>query len=246
MGTLPERMARDLDVRLNSPVTGVSRKARGERYEVRVGGHRPESFHCDGVIFAIPSPLVPAVCNELPEAVKEILLQVPYAPSIVTAFAVDRAYSGTSLINNLARKDFGVVGTVVFDHHKGPNHVPEGKGLVTAVIREQASTKLFRESEERIVDAALKDLDDLYPGLSNGVSFSRVYRWEHGAVQLPPGSLFKHYRARKQLETQFGDLCFAGDGLYKSSLEVSYNSGISAARHIMKHLGREGSQFTSD
>lgn len=246
MGMLPERMMRDLDVRLDSPVTSIRSKARGEPYEVNVGGHRPESFHCDGIIFAIPSPLVPTICDELPETVKEILSQVPYAPSIVTAFAVDKTYPGTSLINNLARKDFDVVGTVVFDHHKGPNHVPEGKELVTAVLREQASRTLLEESEERIVNAALKDLDALFPGLSNTVRFSRVYRWEFGAVQLPPGSLFKHYSARKHLEAQFDDLSFAGDGLYKSSLEVSFNSGISAARHIIKNLGPSGSRLTND
>ncbi|MEJ2718887.1 MAG: FAD-dependent oxidoreductase [Deltaproteobacteria bacterium] len=97
MGMLPERLTRDLDVRLDSPVTEVCRKAGGEPYVVTIGGSHPETFYCDGIIFAVPSPLVPVMCDELPETVKEVLSQVPYAPSIVTAFALDKTYPGTSL-----------------------------------------------------------------------------------------------------------------------------------------------------
>ncbi len=236
MGMLPEHLMKGLDVRLNAPVHEIRGTPGQGPYEVIVGGDNPEAIGFDGIIFAVPSPQVPDFFPSLPVELKHRLREIQYSPSIVTVLATDKTWPNASMINNLVRRDFRVVGTVVFDHHKGPTHVPHGKGLVTAILCEQASRALFDEPDHEIMDEVLKELDPLFTGLSNALTLSRVYRWKYGAVQLQPGALCKQDSLRKALEAQFDDVAFAGDGLYKSSLEVAFNTGIRAAEHIMSRL----------
>ena len=233
MGMLTECLMKELNVRLKSPVIKISPKADKGPYEVYVGGNNPESLAFDSVIVAIPLPIVPGIL-ELPEELKQCFLDVVYSPSIVTSLAVEGDYSNTSMINNLLRTDCGVIGTLVFDRHKNSKRVPQGKELVTAILCEKASRALFHESEDRITTEVLKEMDTLFHGFSNRLIFSRVYRWEHGAIQVQPGSLLRQHPIRKTVGNGFHNLYFAGDGLYKSSLEVSFNTGIRAANQIIK------------
>ena len=237
MGLLPERLSQDLDVRLDTPVLEVRRNTGGRTpYELHVGGDSTATLPFDAVIFALPAPAVPALYPELPEPFREGLLRIRYAPSIVTALTLEKRYPGASMINNVLRKDLETLGTVVFDHHKCPDHVPDGKGLVTAILSEPASRKLFSASDDTIVGAVLPELAGLFPCLPDIVTNTRIYRWEYGAVQLGPGSVSRTYALRKALEEEFDDLYIAGDGLYKSSLEISYNTGVKAARHVLRKL----------
>jgi len=240
MGLLPARLAQDLDVRLNTPVLEVSRGAGGgSPYELQIGGDAPATLPFDAVIFAIPAPEVPALCPEIPVSFQEGLRNITYAPSIVLALTLEKRYPGASMINNVLRQDLKTLGTVVFDHHKSPEHVPSGEGLVTVILAEPASREFLAASDDAVVRAALPELEGLFPGLPDTIGNTRVYRWEYGAVQLEPGSVRRTHVLRRALEEEFDNLFIAGDGLYKSSLEISHNTGIKAAHHILKHFRAE-------
>jgi oxygen-dependent protoporphyrinogen oxidase len=236
MGMVPNRLNRDLEVQLNSPVLRVQPLSKEGSYQIQVGGDNPRTYMADGVILAIPLPLVSNMVDGLPPELVEGFRNVHYAPSIVTALGVDKRYRNTAMINNLLRQDFQVLGNVVFDDHKSPQRVPPGKSLVTAVLGEPASRALLDETDERISNAVLGEMDHIYPDLSNKLIFSKVYRWDYGAVQLWPGAVRKQHTTRELLERFPGNLLFAGDGLYKSSLEIAFNTGIEAANRLMGRL----------
>lgn len=240
MGMVPERLVKGLDVRTNSPVLKISSRSYRGPYEVHIGGDNPDSLVFDAVVVSVPLPIVPKIVDNLPQDLEQYFLSVTYSPSIVIALAVEGEFNHASMINNLLRTDFDVLGTVVFGCHKGRSRVPQGKALVTAILCEKASQALFNESEDRIVGEALKEMDTLFPGFSNKLIFSKTYRWEHGAVQLPPGLLLRQHSSNKAIENGFGNLYFAGDGLHKSSLEVSFNTGIRAANQLIKKIRKEG------
>jgi oxygen-dependent protoporphyrinogen oxidase len=238
MGTLPERLARPLDVRLSSPVIGIHSSGRQGPFEIQIGGEKPAALVFDAVIFALPSPIVPQLYPELPESLKACFQNTLYTPSIVIALAVDHEYPETSMINSLLRKDFRVLGNIIYDHHKGPFRVPQGRGLITAILCEQASRKLFDKSDDIIINEVLKEMDILYHGFSSKLIFSRVYRWEYGAVQLRPGFLSVQDKARKELEDKLNNFYIAGDGLFWSGLEVSFNTGVEAAKRVIKKMAK--------
>jgi len=234
LGMLPEHLMKHLDVRLNSPVLNVQQESEKGPYVVNVGGNTPGSLTFDTLIFALPLPLLLEIFKDLPVSIKERFKEIQYAPSIVTVMAIDQPYTGTSFINNLLRKDFRVLGTLVFDHHKGFKHVPPGKGLATAILREQASQTLLETSEEFIHQEVIKEIETLFPNFSSKVIFSKVYRWKHGSIQLKPGTLYQQRLTRKTLEDHFQNLYVVGDGLYRSSIEVQLNMGTNAANQIIE------------
>lgn len=233
MGMLPERLATELDVRLNTPVTGIGRGNNCGEYEIQVGGAHSGRMMFDAIIVAVPPPSIPTIMEELSPKLKALLDAVRYSPSIVAALALDTECGDTAMINNLCRDRFRVVGTLVFDQHKGPGRLPEGKGLATAILCEKASRSFFEKTDEEVTQAVRKEVDSLYPRTSEKLLFSRVYRWKYGGVQFPPGALATMSELRRTLENQFENVRFAGDGLYKASLELAYNSGIRAADDII-------------
>ncbi len=234
LGMLPEHLRKKLDVKLNSPVIHVRALADQGPYEVALRGHSQESLIFDIIIFAIPPSAILEIFEDLPTGLKGHLKQVEYAPSVVNCIAIDQPSPNTSFINNLLRKDFKVLGNLVFDHHKGIKHVPPGKSLVTAILRESASRTLLDASEGVIHQRVMEELDRLFPGFSRKVIFSKIYRWKDGAVQLKPGALCQQGITRKILEDCFHHLYFVGDGLYRSSIEVQINTAVNAANQIIK------------
>jgi protoporphyrinogen/coproporphyrinogen III oxidase len=234
MGLLPEHLAGLLDVRLNTPVLNIVPKADNGPYEIHTAGNQPLAEEFDAVISTVPVPLLPKLVQGLPNDLSQHFAQVQYAPSIVTTFAMDRTFDNTSMINCVDRKSFSAVGTLVFDQHKGGTRAPQDKSVATVVLSESASRALFQESDDRIVEEVIKEVDGIIPNFGDSILFSRVYRWEHGAVQLAPGSLARQHAMRKAIDECPGNIYFAGDGLNKSSLEIAFNSGVSAANQLLE------------
>lgn len=236
MGQLPQRMAEALDIRLDTPVTAVSRVNPTGAWQVESGGARAETLSADGVVFAAPPPVAARVMPGLPAETAAALATVRYAPSIAVALALEGEAGPTALVNNLLRTEFSTLATLVSDRAKGPGRVPPGKDLITALLSPPASAELLDRPQEEIISRVLAEAETLLPGLSGRVLFTRVYRWPHGAVQLPPGAVRAAAHMRRLLEALPSTLAFAGDGLYKSSLETAFNTGVAAAHRIIRSL----------
>lgn len=236
MGSLPETLRSQANIRLEAPVLQISRRGDRGPYEIHVGGKAPSSHLADAVILAIPYPLIPGMVDQLPADFSDYCRQVPYAPSIVVALATERQPENRSMINNLLRADFKTLGTVVCDRHKSPLRVPAGKELFTAILREEASRALFHESDERIGSDVLKEMDRFLPKFSTKLLFARIHRWERGALQLPAGQMHKRVAVHRYLENGIGNIFFAGESFPVSSLEGSFLSGIRAAEQVVRKL----------
>jgi oxygen-dependent protoporphyrinogen oxidase len=233
MGTIPQRLKLDLEIRLNSPVLKITALGEKGPYEIEVGGTDSRSFGFDAIILAIPLPLVPRLMESLPQTLNEYFRSVVYAPSIVVATAIEHNVEDVAMINNLLRAEFDVLGNVVFDRHKGPKRVPPGKTLATCILQERASRLMLHETDQKIAKQVLKELDTIFPKFSNKMIFQKIYRWEHGALQLPPGQLAKRDTVRGFLENGWQNIYFAGESFPISSLEASFKTGIKAANQII-------------
>ena len=103
----------------------------------------------------------------------------------------------------------------------------------TCILQEKASRTLLHETDQKIVNHVLKELNALFPEFSNKILFTKIYQWEHGALQLPPGQLAKRHTVRGFLEDGWKNIYFAGESFPISSLEASFNTGIKAANQII-------------
>jgi oxygen-dependent protoporphyrinogen oxidase len=233
MGALPDRLKLDLDVRLNSPILKIIALGEKGRYEIEVGGTDSGLLSFDAIVLAIPLPLVPGLVDNLPQNLDEYFRSVIYAPAIVVATATEYKVEDVAMINNFLRSEFDILGNLVFDRHKGPGRVPPGKTLATCILQEKASRRLLHETDQKIFNLVLKELDAAFPGFTHQMIFQKIYRWEHGALQLPPGQLAKRDTVRDDLEKGWQNMYFAGESFPLSSLEASFNAGIKAANQII-------------
>ena len=233
MGALPQRLKLELDIRLNSPVLNINALGEKGPYQIDIGGTESMLVEFDAIILAIPPPLIPRLIKSLPQNMNEYFRCVVYAPSIVVATATEYHVKDVAMINNLLRSEFDTLATVVFDRHKGPGRVPPGKTLATCILQENASRLLLHDTNQKIAKRVLKELDKIFPGFSNKMIFQKIYRWEHGAQQLPPGQLAKRDTVRNYLKNGWQNIYFAGESFPISSLEASFNSGIKAANQII-------------
>jgi oxygen-dependent protoporphyrinogen oxidase len=232
MGTVTEKLREQLEVRDYTPVLGV-RKTGNSSYQVETGGEDPGSREFDKIIFAVPLPLIPALITDLPESLCRDLKNVRYNPSLVVALALARPLVDHSFMNTFLRAQVPTIATLVQDQGKGEGRIPKGKGLATVILTKEASAGFFDKPDGEVTRAVLREMDSLWAGLSSEVIFSRVYRWPFGGVQLPPGTLARQPRMREELEALDPNWAFAGDGLYRASMEVSLRTGFQAAKQIL-------------
>lgn len=232
MGMVTEKLRERLEVRDHTPVLGIQ-KIGESSYQIETGGKTPGSWRFDKIIFAVPLPVIPTLIADLPESLDRDLKKVRYNPSLVVALALTRPFGNHSFMNTFLRTQIPTLATVVQDQDKGEGRIPKGNGLATVILTKEASARFFDKPEGEVMETVLREMDSVWPGLSGEVIFSRVYRWPFGGVQLPPGTLARQIGMRKALESLDPNWAFAGDGLYRASMEVSLRTGLKAAEQIL-------------
>jgi oxygen-dependent protoporphyrinogen oxidase len=232
MGLVTEKLRERLEVRDRTRVLGI-RKSGKASYEVETRGEHSGLNQFDRIIFAVPLPLIPGLLEGLPESLGQSLRGVRYSPSMVVALALSRPFKDHGFINTFLRSEITAIATVVQDQGKGEGRVPEGKGLATAILTKDGSSRLFDKPDDEVTEKVLEEMDAVWPGLSGDVLFSRVTRWPYGGVQLPPGTLARQPGMRNALDGLDPNLAFAGDGLCRASMEVSLRTGFRAADRIL-------------
>ena len=104
MGTLPQRLELELDIRLNSPVLNITAPGETGPYQIEIGGTESRLVEFNAVILAIPLPLIPRLIKSLPQKLSEYFSCVVYAPSIVVATATEHRIKDVAMINNLFQR----------------------------------------------------------------------------------------------------------------------------------------------
>ncbi|MBT3259024.1 MAG: NAD(P)-binding protein [Deltaproteobacteria bacterium] len=233
MGTVARKLAEKMTVRFNTPVVGVNRNMATGAWRVDWGGESPGSGHFDHIVFALPPPLVPDIYTSLSSLATDLCRGVVYEPCLVVALALKKPPAGSAMICAMLREEFPHVATVIFDHLKGSGRVPQGKGLLTAILSADASRKLYKNGDGRIRAVVLDELSSLWPELQDDLLFAEVFRWQQAAVQLPEGALRAQVRLRDLLKKEHGQLHFIGDGYFRASMEIGVVTGYGAADRIL-------------
>jgi hypothetical protein len=96
---------------------------------------------------------------------------------------------------------------------------------------------MFGLLDETVFHKVLQEVDAAFKGFSDKVLFGRVYRWDYGAVQQPPGAVAQKVKLRQELRRRFRNIFIASDSLFGTTLEVSFLTGSMAAGQVAERLG---------
>ena len=231
------RLARDLDVRLNSRVTEVLERAGGG---VEVTWKDAEGSHTEtgsGAIVTTRANLIPDILPQLPLLDVDFLRGVRYTKVITLNIGLEKAPPGVDagIVQVPRLQDHGLM-AFTLEHNKCPGRAPEGKGLVCLLTMCEWAEAHWDEDDETILDKIAGPAEVFMPGMTDDIDYVQVNRWDPCIVYSRPG-LYRelgHFNARRPKRSA---IKIAGSFFSSSNMCTATAAGERAAREIHTHLG---------
>jgi protoporphyrinogen/coproporphyrinogen III oxidase len=239
MRFLPEGLARQLDVRTLTEVTGIVEGSRGVTVTARPARGPELVLEAEAVVVATPPPqalpLLPAAGRER----RELLAAFKHIPAVVVHLGLDRPPREPAAWLSLQREHYGALNSVVLEHHKAPERVPPGRGLVSFYWHGDWSAEHFADDDEQLVKHGMQEADRLFPGISDQACLAQVSRWPFALGAYPTGT-FPLLRRFASCEPH-SRIRFASDFLgVCGATNTSAVMGAKAAEEIVARLGQPG------
>ncbi len=235
INALPQRMASELDVRLNVPVRSMSIGDAGIELKTDT-----EQFLANRVILATTASVSRRLFTET-SAIERELLSTRYSSSVVVALAVEDSFviapevaglfgviipeKERVIVNAIANGDLG---------GKDKGRCAGGK-LFVAFLSGEAGSEMIGWNDRDVLAAVLEDVERFIAGISTSLIFTKIYRWKEAAAMTPPGRSRNIARYRNEVDPSMG-VFLAGDYMGFPCTEGAAESGKWAAEAIMRNL----------
>lgn len=236
---LPETIAAALGDRakLNSPVKEVV--VHDDFVEVTytdaTGEHTVQGRH---VVMATLASVTHQLLKNADADLMEALGQIKYGPYIAGAFLTNESKAVWDNSYGIAspKRSFTIFTNQTSVVRSAESHRAQGSSLFVFTATDWAY-KLLNESEDTILEAYYKDLNEIFPGFSNTVIEHKIKKWDQGQTFNFPG------RARLQpiFTRDNGRVHLAGDFLGTMYTETAITTGTLAGVDVKSKLLQEKS-----
>jgi oxygen-dependent protoporphyrinogen oxidase len=230
---LPECLATEVEVQLNSPIKAMSISESGVELEVGT-----ERIIADSVILATPASVSRTLYKE-PSLIERELLATPYSSTLNVALAADDSFRIDPDIADLygfmiPKKERGILASIANEGCKDKRRLADGQLILTFVSGEAAS-EMINWQDQAILSAVLQDLEKYYTGISGHVLFTKIYRWKEAVPISWPGrsKQIAQYRKRINHSTK---VLLAGDYMGMPFMEGAAETGKWAAQSVINYL----------
>lgn len=231
IATLPDCLASQFEVRLNTPVTHLTVSPKG----VQVDAGETKII-ADRVILATPATAA-KIIYETENPVEQELLSTPYSSSIVIAFAVrDKFQIERDLIQiygiMIPQKERKVISSIALDAYKNKLHPPRTH-LFVAFLCGKAGAKMINWEDGDILATVLQEMEIYLPRISDNIQFTRIYRWKDAMPMSPIGRAKNVTKYRKSVGPSTR-VFLAGDYMGMAFAEGAAETGKWAADMLIK------------
>jgi len=226
IGTLPEIIAKRLDVRLNTFVSEVSVK--GNKVLVRAA---TQEFVADRVILATPAPVSRKIYASS-NALERELLNTSYSSTVNIAIALENKLPQESYLKDVygvwvPRKERKIIAAFTIETAKHSDRAMFGE-LIHVMLSGEAGKLMVDQDEETILAAILPELEQYLPWVSGNVAFTKIYRWVNAEPKSPVGRCRKIHDYRESINRN-NKVILAGDYLGMPFTEGAAETGLWAA-----------------
>ena len=231
MGTLPLRLAHDLDVRF-----GVD--------EVQLDSGLGVEWNSDGalpkaIVLACPAFKASRLARPVSNDLADLLDAVPYAPMLVAATSLDDEQLGRPLhgFGFLVPRseELHILGTL-FSSSLFPNRAPAGSALLTSFLGGALEPDAIRWSDERVWETVTSELKRVL-GPKGNVEPVRLFRQERAIPQYGIGHRKWLANVKGSLEGVAG-LFLTGSYLEGVSVPASMQHGRETADAVVEYIRR--------
>jgi len=233
MGVLPERLASELDVRLNTPVKSMSIEKAG--IELNTDNER---VIADRVILASTAPVSKYLYKD-PSPVERRLLNTQYSSTLTVAIAAKDSFRIAPEISKIyliiiPRKERNVIAVIANEGNKDRGRFANGQ-LLIAFLSGDAGSEMIDWKDDDIVEVVLKEMEHYFAGVSENILFTKIYRWTEAMPMSPPGRSRNVGQYRESVDGST-KVFLAGDYASMPFTEGAAESGKWAAEALMKSL----------
>jgi protoporphyrinogen/coproporphyrinogen III oxidase len=229
---LPTRLAAQLDVRLDSPVTTVRRTEQGVEVEYQNASGASALEQADACVIATPFRDAAEMYPPLKGPGAELLRVTKNAGCA----SVQLTYGGRTdkqpFLIMVPTAASATVGTMFLEHVKATDRVPADASLLTAFIPLQSDSECSGWSDDRLIGVVRELTERLFPELASHFRAGRVKRWSYASHQGEVGYYTALHRFLDSYPAQ-EPVQVAGDYLAVSGQESAVVSGVNAANRIL-------------
>jgi oxygen-dependent protoporphyrinogen oxidase len=233
IGELPECLAAQLDMRLNTSALSMTIESAGVEVETSAG-----PIIADRVILAAPAT-VSRVLYRPTGLIEENLLGTQYSSSVVIAIALKDTFHIEEHLQDIygafvPKVERNVLAAIKNEALKEKSRVAGGQ-LMECFISGEAGKEMIDWVEEKILAAVFKELEKYFAGVSENTLFTKIYRWKE-AIPLSPigrGKNVAQYHANITGSTK---VYLAGDYMGMPFTEGAAATGKWAAEAMIKNL----------
>jgi oxygen-dependent protoporphyrinogen oxidase len=228
---LPDRLAAQLDVRLNSPVTAVRRTERGVEVQYQDEFGTPAQVQADACVIATVFRDAVEMYPPLGEPGADLLEATKDAGCVTVRLTYDRNTDKAPFLIMVPTASSPEVGTLFIDNVKASDGAPAGASLITAFIATH-SFDFASWSDDRLIGVVRDLVERLFRELRGHFRAGGLTRWSYASHQGEVG----YYMALQRFLESYPahePVQLAGDYLATSGQESAVVAGINAANRLL-------------
>jgi protoporphyrinogen/coproporphyrinogen III oxidase len=228
---LPIKLAAQLDVRLDSPVTAVRCTNRGVEVDYQNPSGDGGQEHADACVIATPFQTAANIYPPLRGPGAD-LLKVSKDSG---CYSIQLTYSRRTekepflvMVPTVASLE---IGSLCLEHVKAPDRAPAGTSLITTFFPLQPAIDFSAWSDDRLTTTARELIERLFPEIRDHFLAARITRWTYAASQAKVG----YYKALKRFLDNYpfdAPVQLAGDYMALPAQESAVVAGVRAAQKI--------------
>ena len=231
LGSLPEELARELNITLDTAVRSINVREAKVWVETSAG-----TLTADRVILAVPAPVARAIMADPVDDLTGRLLATPYSASINVACMTDADFRLPDNLKDIygiliPRKERLCVAAIGIENNKNRNPAI-GSHLLNIMFSSESAHQLMSASDAEIVETAVRSAANLLPSLAQHLADSRVYRWPMAEPHSMVGRASDLARYRAHCAVAPSPVILAGDYMSMPYTDGAAESGAWAARLI--------------
>jgi protoporphyrinogen/coproporphyrinogen III oxidase len=229
---LPARLAEQLDVRLNAPVTAVRRSGDGVQVQYQDGSGASIQEEADACVIATPFRDAANMYPPLKEPGADLLDATADSGCYSAQLTYTRRPDKEPFLVMVPKPTSAEIGSLFLEHVKAPDRAPAGTALITAFFPLHPGVDTDAWGDDRLIATARELIERLFPELGGHFLTARITRWPYAANRADVG----YYRAlQKFVDNHPADdpVQVAGDYLALPSQESAVAAGVKAAERIL-------------
>ncbi len=180
---LPTRLAAQLDVRLNSPVTAVRRTEDGVEVEYQNLSRATAVAHADACVIATPFREAAEIYPPLKGLGAELLKATKDSGCVSVQLTYGRCTDTQPFLIMVPAASSPKVGTLFVKHVKASEHASAGASLITAFIPLHSDDESAGGSDECLIGVVRDLVERVFPELRGHRRAARLKRWAYASHQ---------------------------------------------------------------